>query len=148
MGDSSTRRTQCTNEADGSGGCSRISCSCVSRERSELRSSVGPRSPLKAANGKQRADASPKRGLRRWLGIETHYELDRFLLKDHDVYVEATIEDLNRDVATLERLGCVDIDAEIEATEGKAISHIFKERGEAVFREIETEVIKAHVRKV
>ena len=35
----------------------------------------------------------------------------------------------------------VDIDTEIEAREGRAISQIFLERGETRFREIETEVI-------
>jgi len=45
-----------------------------------------------------------KAELRRWLGIETRYELDGFL-KEHHVYIEATVEDLRRDVATLQRLG-------------------------------------------
>lgn len=45
-----------------------------------------------------------KAELRRWLGIETRYELDGFL-KEHDVFINATVEDLCRQVATLERLG-------------------------------------------
>jgi shikimate kinase len=39
----------------------------------------------------------------------------------------------------------VDIDGEIEAREGKAISQIFSEHGEGTFREVETEVIRRHV---
>jgi shikimate kinase len=39
----------------------------------------------------------------------------------------------------------VDIDSEIEAREGKAISQIFADHGEPTFREIETSVIRAHV---
>jgi shikimate kinase len=42
----------------------------------------------------------------------------------------------------------VDIDREIENREGKAISEIFVERGEAVFRELETEMIRARVSQV
>ena len=42
--------------------------------------------------------------LRRLLGYETRYELDGFL-KDHQVWVNYTIDDLRRDVSTLERLG-------------------------------------------
>ena len=45
-----------------------------------------------------------KAELRRWLAIETRYELDGFL-KEHRVYIQATVEDLRRDGATLERLG-------------------------------------------
>ena len=45
-----------------------------------------------------------KAELRRWLGIETRYELDGFL-KEHGVFINATVEDLRREVATLERLG-------------------------------------------
>jgi len=41
-----------------------------------------------------------------------------------------------------------DMDAEIEAREGKAISQIFLERGEAGFREIENEVLRSHVRSI
>jgi len=36
----------------------------------------------------------------------------------------------------------IDIDTEIEAREGRAISQIFLERGESRFREVETEVIR------
>jgi shikimate kinase len=36
----------------------------------------------------------------------------------------------------------IDIDTEIEAREGSAISQIFLERGESRFREVETEVIR------
>jgi shikimate kinase len=39
----------------------------------------------------------------------------------------------------------VDMDSEIEARQGKAISQIFSDHGEAGFREIETEVLRAHV---
>jgi hypothetical protein len=42
--------------------------------------------------------------LRRLLGFETGYELDGFL-KAHGVWADYTIEDLRREVATLERLG-------------------------------------------
>jgi shikimate kinase len=42
----------------------------------------------------------------------------------------------------------VDIDHEIENREGKAISQIFIEQGEAVFREIETEMIRTRVSQV
>ena len=42
-------------------------------------------------------------GLRRMLGL-TRYELDGFL-KAHDIWLDYTIEDLRREVATLERLG-------------------------------------------
>ena len=45
-----------------------------------------------------------KAELRRWLGLETRYELDGFL-KEHGVFMSATVEDLRRDVDTLERLG-------------------------------------------
>ena len=45
-----------------------------------------------------------KAELRQLLGIETRYELDGFL-KEHEVFMKATVEDLRRDVATLERLG-------------------------------------------
>lgn len=36
----------------------------------------------------------------------------------------------------------IDIDTEIEAREGRAISQIFAERGESLFRQVETEVIR------
>jgi shikimate kinase len=39
----------------------------------------------------------------------------------------------------------IDIDSEIETREGKRISDIFLERGEATFRDIETEVIRSRV---
>lgn len=42
--------------------------------------------------------------LRRLLGFETRYELDGFL-KAHDVWMNFTIDDLRRDVATLQQLG-------------------------------------------
>jgi shikimate kinase len=42
----------------------------------------------------------------------------------------------------------VDMDAEIEAREGRAISEIFRERGEAGFREIESQVLRSHVRNI
>jgi hypothetical protein len=45
-----------------------------------------------------------KAELRRLLGFDTRYELDGFL-KAHDVLMNYTIEDLRREVATLERLG-------------------------------------------
>jgi len=45
-----------------------------------------------------------KAELRRLLGLETRYELDGFL-KAHDVWMNYTIDDLRREVATLQRLG-------------------------------------------
>jgi hypothetical protein len=45
-----------------------------------------------------------KAELRRLLGLETRYELDGFL-KEHGVLVDYTIDDLRREVHTLERLG-------------------------------------------
>lgn len=42
----------------------------------------------------------------------------------------------------------VDIDREIENREGKSISQIFVERGEAEFRDLETEMIRARVSQV
>jgi hypothetical protein len=42
--------------------------------------------------------------LRRWLGIETRYELDGFL-KEHGVFLNTTVEDLRDEITTLERLG-------------------------------------------
>lgn len=45
-----------------------------------------------------------KAELRRLLGFDTRYELDGFL-KAHEVWIDYTIEDLHRDVATLQRLG-------------------------------------------
>jgi shikimate kinase len=41
-----------------------------------------------------------------------------------------------------------DMDSEIEAHEGKAISQIFVERGEAGFRETEARVLRKHVRSI
>ena len=41
--------------------------------------------------------------LRRMLGF-TRYELDGFL-KAHDVWIDCSVDDIRRDVATLERLG-------------------------------------------
>jgi hypothetical protein len=45
-----------------------------------------------------------KAELRRLLGLETRYELDGFL-KEHGVLIDYTIDDLRREVHTLERLG-------------------------------------------
>jgi shikimate kinase len=42
----------------------------------------------------------------------------------------------------------VDMDTEIEAREGRVISQIFLERGEAGFREIESEVLRSRVRHI
>jgi shikimate kinase len=42
----------------------------------------------------------------------------------------------------------VDMDAEIEAREGTAISQIFRERGETAFREIENQVLRNRVRSI
>jgi len=42
----------------------------------------------------------------------------------------------------------VDMDAEIEAREGKSIAQIFQERGESGFREVESQVLLAHVRSI
>jgi shikimate kinase len=42
----------------------------------------------------------------------------------------------------------VDMDAEIEVLEGRAISQIFRDDGEAAFREVETRVLRKHVRSV
>ena len=42
----------------------------------------------------------------------------------------------------------VDIDREIENREGKAISEIFVEHGEAAFRDLETDMIRARVSQV
>lgn len=40
------------------------------------------------------------------------------------------------------------MDAEIESREGRAISEIFRDRGEAGFREIERRVLRTHVRSI
>jgi hypothetical protein len=45
-----------------------------------------------------------KAELRRLLGFETRYELDGFL-KEHGILANYTIDDLRREVQTLERLG-------------------------------------------
>lgn len=45
-----------------------------------------------------------KAELRQLLGFDTRYELDGFL-KAHDVWMNYTIDDLRREVATLEHLG-------------------------------------------
>ena len=52
--------------------------------------------------------------------------------------------------ALAERLGWpfVDLDQEIEKREGDTISHIFESRGEAEFRRIEAEVLKARVKQI
>jgi shikimate kinase len=42
----------------------------------------------------------------------------------------------------------VDMDAEIESREGRAISQIFLEQGEAGFREIESRVLRKHVSSI
>lgn len=42
----------------------------------------------------------------------------------------------------------IDIDREIEAKEGKRITQIFLERGEAVFRDLETEMIGSRVARI
>jgi hypothetical protein len=45
-----------------------------------------------------------KAELRRLLGFETRYDLDGFL-KEHGVFVNYTIDDLHREIHTLEKLG-------------------------------------------
>jgi shikimate kinase len=42
----------------------------------------------------------------------------------------------------------VDMDAEIEAREGRTIAQIFQENGEPGFREIENRVLRVHVRNI
>ena len=42
----------------------------------------------------------------------------------------------------------VDMDAEIEAREGRSIAQIFQESGEVAFREIEGQVLRAHIRRI
>jgi hypothetical protein len=42
--------------------------------------------------------------LRRLLGFGTRYQLDGFL-KEHDVWIEYSIEDFRREVASLDKLG-------------------------------------------
>jgi hypothetical protein len=51
-----------------------------------------------------RAGRLTKAELRRLLGIESRYALDGFL-KAHDVYEPYTLEDLERERATFQRLG-------------------------------------------
>lgn len=51
-----------------------------------------------------KANRISKAQLRRLLGFETRYELDGFL-KAHQVWAKYTIEDLRREVSTLQRLG-------------------------------------------
>ncbi len=52
--------------------------------------------------------------------------------------------------ALADRIGWpfADMDAEIEAREGKSIAQIFQERGEPGFREIESYVLRAHIRSI
>jgi shikimate kinase len=52
--------------------------------------------------------------------------------------------------ALAEELGWsfIDIDTEIEAQEGKTITEIFLERGEEVFRDIETEMLRSRVLRI
>jgi hypothetical protein len=45
-----------------------------------------------------------KAELRQLLGFETRYEMDGFL-KAHEVWMNYTIDDLRREVATLQHLG-------------------------------------------
>jgi len=45
-----------------------------------------------------------KAELRRLLRFDTRHELDGFL-KAHEIWIDYSIEDLHRDVATLQRLG-------------------------------------------
>jgi len=49
-------------------------------------------------------DRLTKSELRRLLGIETSFQLDEFL-KAHDVWIEYTMEDAERERKSLERLG-------------------------------------------
>lgn len=51
-----------------------------------------------------KASRITKAELRRWLGFGTRYELDGFL-KEHNVLMNFSIDDLHREVTTLERLG-------------------------------------------
>jgi hypothetical protein len=51
-----------------------------------------------------RAGRLTKPDLRRLLGFETGYEIDGFL-KAHEVYDGITLEELNRQLETLDRLG-------------------------------------------
>jgi hypothetical protein len=49
-------------------------------------------------------DRLTKPELQRLLGIETSYELDGFL-KAHDIWIEYTLEDTERERQSLQRLG-------------------------------------------
>mgnify|MGYP000901339510 CR=1 FL=1 len=49
-------------------------------------------------------DRLTKPELKKLLGIETSYELDGFL-KAHDIWIEYTREDAQREIETLQRLG-------------------------------------------
>jgi hypothetical protein len=51
-----------------------------------------------------RLDRITKPELQRLLGIETSYELDGFL-KVHDIWIEYTLEDAEREQRSLDRLG-------------------------------------------
>jgi hypothetical protein len=51
-----------------------------------------------------RAGRLDKLDLRRLLGFETGYEIDGFL-KTHDIYIGITLDELNRQLETLDRLG-------------------------------------------
>ena len=51
-----------------------------------------------------RQDRITKQELRRLMGIETSYELDGFL-KAHDIWIEYTAEDADRERRSLDRLG-------------------------------------------
>jgi shikimate kinase len=42
----------------------------------------------------------------------------------------------------------IDLDAEIEAEQGQSIADIFRKRGEAAFREIETDTLRRHVMNI
>ncbi|HLH05234.1 MAG TPA: shikimate kinase [Bryobacteraceae bacterium] len=42
----------------------------------------------------------------------------------------------------------IDLDAEIEAGEGEPVREIFRRRGEAAFREIETNTLRKHVNRI
>ena len=64
-----------------------------------------PRRVLEAfALDEYKAERISKAQLRLLLGFETRYELDGFL-KDHEVWIDYTLEDAHRDTAMLKRLG-------------------------------------------
>ena len=56
------------------------------------------------AAGEYRRDRLTKPELQRLLGIETGFQLDEFL-KAHDLWIEYTMEDAERERKSLERLG-------------------------------------------